>query len=392
VARGNVAVIVAAVRSPYGRRGGALAGWHPVDLSAEVLAAALGQAGLDPGRVEAVVWGCASQVGAQAGNIGRRAALAAGLDHAFATTIDAHASSSAQAVHWAVQAVLSGVTDVVVAGGVEVMTAVPLGAPLAQPGLGKPLGQRLTARYRDGGGLLPPGLVAEELARRCSLSRADLDAWAMRSYRKARAARGVLAPYMLAVRRPGEARSGRGGLLQTDEGLAVMPTRAAFAELVPAYRADGVVTAANMAGEGDGASAVVVASAPAAEALGLSPRARFVSLAAGACGPEAWPMAASVATARALARAGLVPADVPRWHVLETSAAAVLAWAAECGVPLDMVNPHGGALASTAPLGAVGSGLFAGALASLSGGAHLVAVCTAGEGGVGTTCLLAPPG
>ena len=172
-------VIVDVVRTPYGRRGGALSSWHPVDLSAELFTQLVARNGIGGGVIDDVVWGCASQVGAQASNIGRRAALAAGWPEAVpGATVDRQAASSAQAVHWAAQAVMSGVQSLVVAGGVEVMTAVPLGASLAVPAVGKPYGHRLQERYKSGNGLLPPGLVAEEVALKWSLTRSMLDDWA----------------------------------------------------------------------------------------------------------------------------------------------------------------------------------------------------------------------
>ena len=172
--------VIDAVRTPYGTRGGALSSWHPVDLAAEVLSQLVQRVGIDGGAVDDVVLGCTTQVGAQACNIARRAVLAAGWpEHVPGATVDRHAASSAQAVHWAAQAIMSGAQDLVVAGGVEVMTAVPLGASLAVPSVGKPYGQRLQDRYKDrGGGLVPPGLAAEEVARRWSLDRSQLDKWA----------------------------------------------------------------------------------------------------------------------------------------------------------------------------------------------------------------------
>ena len=138
--------------------------------------------GINGGAVDDVIFGCTTQVGAQASNIARRAVLAAGWpEHVPGATVDRHAASSAQAVHWAAQAVMSGAQGLVVAGGVEVMTAVPLGASLSVPSVGKPYGQRLQDRYKgQGGGLLPPGLAAEEVARRWSLDRTQLDKWVAR--------------------------------------------------------------------------------------------------------------------------------------------------------------------------------------------------------------------
>lgn len=182
-------MVVDVLRTPYGRRGGALSSWHPVDLAAHLLAQLVARNGLDGEVIDDVIFGCTSQVGAQACNIARRAILAAGWPESVpGATLDQHAASAAQAVHWAAQAVMSGAQSLVIAGGVEVMTAVPLGASLAVPTVGKPYGQRLQARYKEGGGLLPPGLVAEELAFRWSLTRPELDEWALISRDRAKQA------------------------------------------------------------------------------------------------------------------------------------------------------------------------------------------------------------
>jgi acetyl-CoA acetyltransferase family protein len=397
--------VVDALRTPYGRRGGALTGWHPVDLTAELLEELVAANKVGPGQVDDVVLGCTSQVGAQAGNIARRAALAAGWPETVpGATVDRHAASSAQAVHWAAQAVMSGAQALVIAGGVEVMTAVPAGAPLAQVAIGKPYGPRLLERYRAGGGLLPPGLVAEEVARQWSLSRGALDDWALLSMERAAQAQKARPPFLIPLqRRPvppppvlEKSPPGRGrrpppaSLIVADEAVGSLPSRAKVAALAPVYLEGGVVTAANMAAEGDGAAAVLIASVATARALGLVPKARFLSFATAGADPSLWPMAAVPATMTALARSGLSAADIDRWYVHESSAAAVLAWAAETGAELGRVNADGGALATTSPVGAVGAGLFASAVAALAGTTNgLAVVCTAGEGGVGTTAVLA---
>ena len=178
--------------------------------------------GLDAALVDDVVLGCTSQVGAQACNIARRAVLAAGWPESVpGATVDRQAASSAQAVHWAAQAVISGAQDLVVGGGVEVMTAVPLGASLAVPAVGKPYGRRLQERYRDGGGLLPAGLVAEEVARRWSLSRGDLDAWAFASLARARRAQRKRPSHFARVAaRPISAGPAVANVLARDEALS----------------------------------------------------------------------------------------------------------------------------------------------------------------------------
>ena len=378
------ALILDAVRTPYGARGGALSAWHPVDLAAEVLSLLIDRSGIDAAVVEDVVFGCTTPVGSQAWNIARRAALAAGWPEGVpGTTVDRHAASSAQAVHWAAQAVMSGAQELVVAGGVEVMTAVPLGASVAVPEIGKPYGQRLQQRYKRGEGLLPPGLAAEEVARRWGLARPDLDAWALASYEKAARAQRNRPSYFLPVE------SSSGTKLSKDEAVVRPLRRSDIGRLLPAYMEGGAVTAANIAAEGDGASAVLIASPDRAAALGQTPIARFVSFAVAGTEPAVWPTATLPATWGALERAGLGVEDIDRWEVHESSAAAVLAWLAVTKVEAERVNRDGGALATTAPLGAVGAGLFATAVAGLVDRSERRAlVCVAGEGGVGTACVL----
>ncbi len=389
--RSDAAVVVDAVRTPFGRRGGALAGWHPVDLAAELLSQLVDRNGLDATLVDDVVLGCTSQVGAQACNIARRAVLAAGWPESVpGATVDRQAASSAQAVHWAAQAVISGAQDVVVGGGVEVMTAVPLGAALAVPAVGKPYGLRLQERYREAGGLLPPGLVAEEVAERWSLPRADLDSWAFSSLARARRAQRSRSAHLVGVTaRPISQGAAVAKVLVRDEALSPPRSLADLRALAPLYVDGGAITAANMAAEGDGAAALLIAGSRRARDLGLTAKAALVSFAVvGGC-PEVWPVATVAATSEALRRAGLSPGEVDRFEVHESSAAAVLAWMAEMGVRPERVNPDGGALATTAPLGAAGAGLFVAAVAGLaSGEARYALVCCAGEGGVATACVL----
>lgn len=377
------AVVIDAVRTPYGRRGGALSGWHPVDLSAEVLSQLVERAGINSRAVDDVIFGCTTQVGAQACNIARRAVLAAGWpEHVPGATVDRQAASSAQAVHWAAQAVTSGAQGLVVAGGVEVMTAVPLGASLSVPSVGKPYGQRLQDRYK-GGGLPPPGLAAEEVARRWSLDRTQLDKWAIESRQRASRAQRKRPSYMLSL--PGTAKTS----LVMDEALGRRSSLAEVAALSPAYLEGGVVTAANMAAEGDGASALLIASAERAGELALVPMARLVSFATVGTDPLVWPAASVPAAKAALERAGLTVDDIDWWEVHESSAVAVQVWLAEMKVGADLVNPTGGALATAAPLGAVGAGLFVAAVSGLvEAGLRRALVCVAAEGGIGTACVL----
>ena len=380
----GAALIVDAVRTPYGRRGGALSSWHPVDLAAELLTQLVARNGIEGDVIDDVILGCTSQVGAQASNIARRATLAAGWsENVPGATVDRQAASSAQAVHWAAQAVMSGAQSLVVAGGVEVMTVVPLGASLAVPAVGKPYGQRLQARYKESGGLPPPGLVAEEVASRWSLPRLVLDDWALLSRKRARQAQQSSLRYMCRV--PAQGRVA----LAKDEALGPRVSGAEIAAFLPAYREDGVITAANIAAEGDGASAVLIASPSRVQAMSLTPKACFVSFATAGTSPDVWPTATVPATWEALKKAGVGIEQVDRWEIHESSAAAVLAWMSELGVPPEKVNPAGGALATTSPLGAVGAGLFAAAVDGLAGGGERRAVVSiAGDAGIATACVL----
>jgi acetyl-CoA acyltransferase len=350
-----------------------------------VLSQLLGRVGLDGGAVDDVILGCTTQVGAQACDIARRAVLAAGWpEHVPGATVDRHAASSSQAVHWAAQAVTSGAQGLVVAGGVESMTAVPLGASLSVPSVGKPYGQRLQDRFKgQGGALLPPGLAAEEVARRWSLDRATLDKWALESRQRALRAQKKRPSYMLSL--PGPLKTA----LTMDEAIGRRSSLAEIAALSPAYLEGGVVTAANMAAEGDGASALLIASAERAEELALAPIARLVSFATVGTDPLVWPAASVPAAKAALDRAGLTVDDIDWWEVYESSAVAVQVWLAEMKVGTDLVNPTGGALATTGPLGAVGAGLFVAAVSGLvEAGLRRALVCVAAEGGMATACVL----
>jgi len=268
------------------------------------------------------------------------------------------------------------------------MSAVPLGANLSVPSVGKPFGKGLAERYRNGGGFLPPGQVAEAVARRWALSRAALDRWALSSIERARR-RGKALPYLVVV--PGNGRSARA--LKVDEALLSPQPASAVRGLAPLFEAEGVVTAGNMAAEADGVSVVLVADALTASRLGLVPKARFISFSEVAGDPAMWPVATVEATRSALLRAGTGFSDIDRYEIHESSAAAVLAWLSCTGVDEARVNPDGGSLAFGSPLGAVGAGMFAGAVSALAEGrAGTVALSIAGDGGVATACVLAQPG
>jgi len=353
----NDAVIVAAVRTPVGRRGGALSGWHPVDLLAETLNELVARSGVDPGVVDDVVCGCVSQIGEQSLNVGRNAWLAAGLpEEVPATTIDRQCGSSQQAIHFAAQGVLSGAYDVAVACGVEHMTRVPMGSSAQSQGW--PFSERLMARYE--GGLVPQGISAEIIAERWGLTREQLDVWSARSHERALKAtragafRNEIHPIKV------ETDSGT-ELFELDEGMRE-PNMEKIASLQPSFKADGVVTAANSSQISDGAAALLIMSRASVDRLGLRPVARFVSFAVVGTDPITMLTGPIPATNKALGRAGLAIDDIGAVEINEAFASVVLAWQKELGLSDsfmdDRVNPNGGAIALGHPLGASGARLM----------------------------------
>ena len=344
------AVVVDAVRTPIGRRNGGLAGWHPVDLAAETLRALVGRNDLDPALVDDVILGCVSQTGEQGLNVARNAALAAGFPESVpGTTVDRQCGSGQQAVHFAAQGVMAGAYDVVVAGGVESMSRVPMGITTVK-GPGMPFGPRMVQRYQSAGGLVPQGIAAELVAERWELSREALDAYSLESHRKAAQATAEgrfdreIVPVTVEHRR-GKAE------LRTDEGIRRDTSAEALAALKPAFRPDGRVTAGNSSPISDGAAAVLVTSEEAAARLGLVPRAR------------------------------LSLDDVDRVEVNEAFASVVLAWAAEHRPDPGRLNVSGGAIALGHPLGCSGARLLTTLVWELErsrGRYGLVATCEGG--------------
>jgi len=346
---GRDAVVVDAVRTPVGRRGGGLAGQHPVDLSAHVLDALVARTGLDPALVEDVIWGCVSQTGEQAVNVGRNAALAAGWpEDVVGVTLDRQCGSSQQAVHFAAAGVIAGQYDIAVAGGVESMSRVPMLCTVTQ-GPGVPFGPRMLARYEDVGGLVPQGVSAEIIAERWKLSRTDLDEIAVRSHANAAAATdaGAFAGELAPV-----------GTVDADEGIRRDSTLDTLAGLRTVFRADGVVTAGNASQISDGAAALLVTTSEVAARHGWRPLARLHAFATAGVDPVTMLTAPIPATARVLERAGLTVDDIDAFEVNEAFASVVGAWLAETGADPARVNPRGGAIALGHPLGGSGARLM----------------------------------
>jgi acetyl-CoA acetyltransferase family protein len=353
------AVVVDAIRTPVGKRNGQLAGWHPVDLLAHVLATLAERNDLDPGAIDDVITGCVSQVGEQALNISRNALLAAGFpDSVPGTTVDRQCGSSQQALHFAAQGVMAGAYDVAIAAGVECMTRVPMGSSV----LGAdPFGTRLVQRYPN---LVPQGISAELIADRWGLSRDELDEFALQSHQRAALAtrEGHFDRELVPV--PVEI-DGHTRPMTADEGIRPDTSIERLAALKPAFKPDGVITAGNSSQISDGAAAVLVTSEEAAARLGLTPRARIVELALAGDDPVLMLTAPIPATVRILERAAITLDEVDRIEINEAFASVVLAWAHEVHPDAQKVNVNGGAIALGHPLGASGARLTASLLCEL---------------------------
>jgi acetyl-CoA acyltransferase len=337
------------VRTPIGKRDGGLRDWHPVDLSSMILGALVERNGLDPGRVDDVIWGCVSQTGEQSMNLARWAALAAGFpEHVPGVTVDRQCGSSQQAAHFAAQGVMAGAYDVVIAGGVESMTRVPMGVAISQ-GPGVPIGPKAMERYEDA--LVPQSIAAEKVASKWEMPRERLDALSLDSHRRAAAAtdEGHFAGQMVPIDLKG------GGLLSSDEGIRRDLSPEALAGLQPGFVPGGVVTAGNSAPIADGAAALLVAGEDTAEAEGWKPLARFAGFSVAGVDPVIMLTGAIPATVQALGEAGLGVADIGLFEVNESFASVVEAWLIETGAAWERVNVNGGAIALGHPLGASGA-------------------------------------
>ena len=343
------AVIVEAVRTPVGKRNGGLSGVHPVDLSAHVLEALAGRSGIDPGVVDDVVWGCVSQVGEQTFDIARSGVLAAGWPETVTgVTLDRQCGSSQQSVHFAAAGLVAGMYDVVVAGGVESMSRVPMGSSVAGA---DPFGPRFAARYD--GARPNQGVGAEMMAERWGFSRTQVDEYAVGSHEKAAAARaegrfvGQIAPVTTAD-----------GVVSEDEGIRPGSSVASLAGLKTVFKPDGVITAGNASQISDGAAALLMTTSEKARELGLTPIARVHTAVLAGADPVIMLTAPIPATRKALARSGLSIGDIGVFEVNEAFAPVPLAWLAELGADPKALNPNGGAIALGHPLGASGAVLM----------------------------------
>jgi acetyl-CoA acyltransferase len=363
------ALVVDVVRTPLARRNGALAGWHPVELLAEVLRAIPQRSGIPPELLDDVLVGCVSQVGAQSTNIARSAVLAAGWPETVpGTTIDRQCGSSQQAVHFAAQGVMAGAYNAVIAAGVESMSVVPMFSN-ASGNLEDPYGEVLRARYageRTYGieGIIPQGLSAELIAERAGLGRETLDAFALRSHERAAAARdegrfhSEIQPLRVKTRDEHGMSSEGEELLSVDTGIRTTSMES-LSGLRPVFRDGGVVSAGNSSQISDGAAAALIMSEECAARLGLAPLARLVEFAVAAGDPISMLTVPVPATANVLNRASLDISDIDLFEVNEAFAAVPLVWQESLGVDPDRVNVNGGAIALGHPLGASGVRLLA---------------------------------
>ncbi|MDP1737147.1 MAG: thiolase family protein [Caulobacter sp.] len=348
------AVIIDAVRTPIGKRRGALSDIHPVDLSGAILRALAERTGLDPAVVDDVIWGCVNQVGDQAAQIGRYGVLAARWPESVpASTVNRACGSGQQAIDFAAAMVMSGQCDVVVAGGVESMSRVPLGAGRE---LGRPFGPQVRARYAEPlaehsfpHGDFNQGIGAELIARQWNLTRHDLDEYAAESNERAAAAvdSGAF--------RDQVARIDGAPAFIDDECIRRGTTVETLAGLKPSFVEDGMVHAGNSSQISDGAGALLITTPERARELGLKPIARYVGGAVAGSDPIAMLTAPIPATAKVLRRTGLSLAQIGTFEVNEAFASIPLAWLKDTGANRDQVNPQGGAIAMGHPLGGSGA-------------------------------------
>ncbi|MCL6580378.1 MAG: thiolase family protein [Firmicutes bacterium] len=365
------AVIVEAVRSPVGRRGGTLSHVRPDDLAAHVLGALVRRAGIDPALVEDVIMGCVTPIGEQGLNIARVAVMIAGFPlEVCGVQINRMCGSSQQAIHFAAQAIEAGDMEVVIGGGIESMSRVPMGSD------GGPFSDKLMARFA----LVPQGISAEMVADHWRISRREMEEFALESHRRAIRAidegrfRSQIVPVEVTLP------DGTRVTMENDEGPRRDTSLEKMAALAPAFKPDGKITAAVSSQISDGAAAVLLMSEDKARELGLKPRARFLSRVVAGVDPVMMLHGVIPATRKALARAGLRIEDIDVVEINEAFASVVLAWKKEIQPPdMERVNPNGGACALGHPLGATGAILMTKLLYELER--------TGGRYGLQTMCI-----
>ena len=344
------AVIVDAVRTPTGRRDGVYKDIHPVDLASIPLKAIVERNGIDPSKLDDVILGCVMQTGEQGINVARNAVLAAGFpEEVPGTTVDRQCGSGQQAAHFAAQGVMAGAYDIVIAGGVESMTRVPMGVTASQ-GPGFPFGPKMLERYSHG--LVPQGISAEMIADKWGVSRERLDSIAFDSHTRAAQAtdEGRFEGQIVPVEVDGE-------MVTRDEGIRDTSMEA-LAALKPAFKPDGRITAGNSSQISDGAAALLIMLEDKAEELGLAPIARFHRFALAGTDPVIMLTGPIPATEKVLGKAGLSISDIDLFEINEAFASVIAAWLDETGADWAKTNVNGGAIALGHPLGCSGARLM----------------------------------
>jgi acetyl-CoA acyltransferase len=377
-------VIVAAVRTAVGRKGGSLSGVHPVMLLGQALNEVVHRAGLPADVVEDVVCGCVDQIGEQAANIGRNALLAAGFPYTIpGTTVDRQCGSGQQAVHFAANLIQSGVVDVAIGCGVESMSRVPILSPM-QSGHGFPIPPELYERYP----FVMQGTAADMIARKWEISRADLDRYAYEGHMKAARAReeGRFTREIMPVKVTLE---GVETVFEQDEGIRPDTTVEKLATLQPSFGEDGLHTAGTSSQISDGAAAMLLMSAAKARELGVTPRARMVAQTVVGSDPVLMLTGPMTATPKVLQKAGLALGDIDLFEINEAFASVILAWEKELHPDMRRVNVNGGAIALGHPLGCTGVKLMATLLHELerTGGRYGLQTMCCG-GGLGTATVI----
>jgi acetyl-CoA acyltransferase len=377
-------VIVEGVRTPVGRRNGVLKDIRPDDLSALTLKELVNRAGIDPSLVEDVIWGCVTQAGEQAGDIARVAALIAGFPiEVPGTTIDRQCGSSQQAVHFAAQAILAGDMDVVIAGGVESMSRVPMGSNYK--GAEEPFSPNLRSKYE----MIHQGLSAERIAEKYGLTRTELDQFSVESHQKALRAQeeGYFSREILPleIKLP----DGTTTVIKDDSGPRKGTSLEALAALRTSFKEDGVIHAGNSSQISDGSAALLLMSREKAEELGLKPRFRVHTRVVVGSDPTLMLTGPIPATQKALEKAGLTIDDIDVFEVNEAFAPVPLAWLKETGANPAKLNPNGGAIALGHPLGGSGARLMVTMMHELerSGGRYGLQTMCEGHGMANATII-----
>lgn len=386
-------VIIDAVRTPLGRRGGVLSKQHPVETSALLLKALQERVGLDPSIVDDVVWGCVTEIGAQSTNLARNIVLTAGWPYTVpGVTLDRQCSSGQQAVHFAANQIAAGVHDVVLAGGTEWMSQIPLGANII-PEFGFPFTRQMQEQYD----LSSQGIAAERIAERWGITREEADEFAAESQQKAARAQAdgkfknemVPVPGKKKVKNPDGTETWEDAIIDFDEGIRPGTTPEILATLKPSFKENGIHHAGNSSQITDGSAAVLLTHPEFAAKMGWKPRARIISQAVVGSDPELMLTGPITATPLALQRAGLTLRDIDLIEINEAFASVVLAWKRELSPDMSKVNVNGGAIALGHPTGATGARLFATLLNEMERREvryGLITMCVGG--GIGTATVI----